>query len=87
MEITSVMSIMAEQYLYMQFYSCIKVNNQSGLGRETVKKVALKNLRTFSITVPYSHGGLAKSLARHTDHTLQLQTKFKGMDVTQKSRL
>jgi len=60
---------MAEWYLYMQFYSCIKVHNQCGLGRETVRKLALNNLGAFSvITVPYSHGGLAKSWARQRSH-------------------
>lgn len=79
---------MAEWYLYMQFYSCIKVYNQCGLRRETVRKLTLKNFGTFSaITVPYSHGGLTKTWARYTDHTPQLQAKFKGMDITQKSRL
>lgn len=44
---------MTESYLYMQFYQCIKVNNQHGLNRETLGKLVLKNSETVTTrTVP-----------------------------------
>ena len=67
---------MTEQYLYVQFYHCVKVTNQYGLNRETIRKLALKNSGTFTaVSVSHSHSG--KDLKKTYEYTFNFRPNLK----------